>query len=64
MSKAADYPSSLVSFEGAVGLQFVAKNPLARDNVSPRWFVDEAPCPIALKGLEFIFHGGMPIGVL
>jgi hypothetical protein len=41
-------------------MKFVAKNPLARDNINTRWFGNKRPHVILLKGIKLIAHGGEP----
>ena len=60
-SEAADQPAGLVTGEGAVGVEFMLINPLARHNVGTWRSGYKAPCVVVDQGLVLVCHGRPPL---
>ena len=63
LGKAAENPTRLVPFEGAIRLKLVLEDPLAGDDVGPRGERHEILSVILQQGTVFLFHSSSPIGV-
>ena len=63
LSEAADHPAGLVTGEGAVGVEFMLINPLARHNVGTWRSGYKAPCVVVDQGLLLVCHGRPPLWV-
>lgn len=63
LMKSSNDPPSLIPVQSAIGLQFVAKNPLATDDVGGGWLWNESPRSVALQGVELLLHRGEPVRI-
>jgi len=63
LSEAADHPAGLVTGEGAVGVEFMLINSLARHNVGTWRSGYKAPCVVVDQGLVLVCHGRPPLRV-
>ena len=63
MREAPNYPASFVAGKRTIGVEFMFKNPLARNHVSAGRSRDETPRPIVDQRPKLVGHGSPPIGV-
>jgi hypothetical protein len=63
MRKTATNPASFIARETTVGVEFLTKNPLTRNDVSTRRSRNKLPGVILKKGRKLISHGSSPISV-
>ena len=64
MREAAAYPTSFIAIEGAIGLELVAKNPLAGDDVSIPRRRHKIPSVVAEESAVLRSHSIEPVGIL
>jgi hypothetical protein len=58
------HPTCFVAVEGAIGLQLMAKDPLARDDVGIPWRRHEIPSVVAEESTILLGHSLEPVGIL
>jgi hypothetical protein len=63
LGEAAKNPASLVSFQGAVGIELVLENPLVGDDVGANGARDKILGVVGDQGSKFFFHGATPIWI-
>jgi hypothetical protein len=63
LRKTATNPASFVARKTTVGVEFLMKTPLTRDNVCTRRARNELPGVILKKGRKLLTHGSSPIWV-
>jgi hypothetical protein len=63
LGEATDDLASLVTSQGAIGVEFVPENPLVGDHVGARRTGNEAPGVVVNKGLVLLSHGRTPLGI-
>jgi hypothetical protein len=63
LSESSKYPTSFVSTQGAIGEQFVSKDPFSSDHIDARRASDKAPGVIGEERIIFSLHSGAPIGI-
>jgi hypothetical protein len=63
LGEAAKNPTSLVPFQGAVGIKLVLENPLAGDDVGANGARDKISCVVGDQSSKFFFHGATPIWI-
>jgi hypothetical protein len=56
-------PTSLVPFQGAIGIELVLENSLAGDDVGANGARDKIPGVVGDQGSKFFFHGTTPIWI-
>lgn len=64
LGKSTEYPTSLVPRERAVGVELVAKNPLAGDDVGFRRTRNKTPRVVGGEGAKLVEHSSTPIWIL
>jgi hypothetical protein len=64
LREAAKHPTCFVAVEGAIGLQLVAKDPLARDDVGVPRRRHEIPSVVAEDSTILLGHSLEPVGIL
>ena len=63
LSKATEHPTSLVSLQRAMCLEFVLEYPLVGDNIGLRRTWNQIPRVISQQSIEFLLHRLAPIGI-
>ena len=63
LRKTTNVPPGFMTGEGAISMILVLEDPLAGDNISPRWSRYEAPGAIIHERLVLFMHRSPPIGV-
>lgn len=57
----ADNPPRLVAVQGAVGVELVAEDPLAGDDMSSGRPRDQGPGGVSAERGDFLLHGATPV---
>jgi hypothetical protein len=60
LRKNVTYPTGFVACKSTIRMKFVAKYPLAGNNINARWFWNKRPRVIPLKSIKLIAHSGKP----
>jgi hypothetical protein len=63
LGEAMKNPTSLVPFQGAVGIELVLENLVAGDNVGANGVRDKIPGVVGNQDSKFFFHGAVPIQI-
>jgi hypothetical protein len=58
LTKTMTYPTGFVACKSTIRMKFVAKNPLARDNINAGGFRNKRPFVILLESIKIITHSG------
>lgn len=64
LQEATEYPSGLVACKRSVGVELVAKNPFAGDDVGVGGLWNKGPCCVISESAELVEHGCTPIWIL
>jgi hypothetical protein len=63
LGEAVKNSTSLVPFQGAIGIELVLENPLVGDDVGSNGARDKIPGVVGDQDSKFFFHGMMPIWI-
>jgi hypothetical protein len=63
LRKTVTNPTSFIARKTTIGVEFLTKTPLTRNDVCTRRSRNKLPSVILKKGRELISHGSSPIGV-